>query len=179
MDNPAGLCPLAWPPSHWALTSAAQLGSGQGRFRDCGENNSSICLHRKGAHAKTELKPPERNLITHRNFRKGSGSKARSSMDRISLQDKSLFQAEQQMSLPFALWLLPASAAWIPGGTKATCPWLGSAAGPQAGAGRSPRPWAGHGAYRCSSRNSPSRECLFTARSSLSLSTLQGDTGTL
>lgn len=88
-----------------ALTSAAQLGSGQGRCGDCGENNWSIFLHRKGAHAKTELKPPERNLITHRNFRKGSGSKARSSMDRISLQDKSLFQVQQQMSLPFALLL--------------------------------------------------------------------------
>lgn len=54
------------------------------------------------------------------------------------MPDKSLFQAEQQMSPPCALWLCLASAAWIPGGTKATCPGLGWAAGPQGGAGRSP-----------------------------------------
>lgn len=113
-------------PTHpSALTSAAQLGSGQGSSRDCGENNRSIFLHRKGVRAKTELKAPERNSSTHRNFRKGSDSNAHSSMVRISLQDRSLFQLQEQMSLPSALLLLPAAAACIPGGTKATCPWLG------------------------------------------------------
>lgn len=165
---PWGLCPgVAFQPS--ALTSAAQLGSGRGRFRGTGAFSYTGRL----PSAKTELKTPERNLLTHRNFRKGSGSKARSSMDRISLQDKSLFQLEQQMSLPFALSLLRSSAARIPGGTKGTCPW------PEQQGPSEPPQWAGHGAYRCFSRNSPSREWLFTARSSLSLSTLQGDTGTL